>query len=395
MAGGPSVSEFFGDPETWRPRIERVLSGHDLTMVVQPLVDLQHGELVGYEALARFDAQSSGSPVMWFTMAEQLGLGATLEARALEVALGKRADLPRQSFLAVNVNPAHLTTAPVQEVLGRAGDLERVVIELTEHSSMERPEELHEAIRALRQAGASVALDDAGAGYAGLSTLLRISPDFVKLDRDLIAGIDRDEVKVALVKVMRAFADHIDAWLMAEGISSPGELDTLVRLGVPLGQGFLLGRPQKDWGQLDDDLRQRILGQAWALNDLEMVRGLVEPVPTISGDAPLDHRLRYFAEHPEVAAAVVVDESYRPLGRITRDAPGVEQPLGAESTAEGTELITDVLAKAVSRPIDSRWSPLSCTNSRGQYLGALTVERMVRRLLMTVSRQASSPSASG
>ncbi len=385
----PSVSEFFGDPESWRPRIERALSGQDLSMVVQPLVDLQHGEIVGYEALARFDAQSSGSPVMWFTMAEQLGLGARLEARALEVALAKRAELPRKCFLAVNVSPAHLTSEPVQEVIGAAGDLERVVVELTEHSTIERPAELHQAIQALRRAGASVALDDAGAGYAGLSMLLRVAPDFVKLDRDLITGIERDEVKVALVKIMQAFAGHLDAWLMAEGISAPGELDTLVGLGVPLGQGFLLGRPQHEWGQLEEELRQRILGQAWAVNDLEMVRGLVETVPTISNDTSPDHRLRFFAEHPDVGTAVLVDETHRPIGQIDRDSPNTAREIGPHSRAESTELITDVLAKAVARPADRRWEPIGCTNSRGQYLGSLSMERMVRRLIMTASKERS------
>ena len=86
-----------------------------------------------------------------------------------------------------------------------------------------------------------IAVDDTGAGYAGLHHLISVRPEIIKLDRTLVAGIDTDRPRRALVEMFGSFANRFDAWVLAEGVETAAELATLRRIGVPLAQGFLLG----------------------------------------------------------------------------------------------------------------------------------------------------------
>jgi EAL domain-containing protein (putative c-di-GMP-specific phosphodiesterase class I) len=117
------------------------------------------------------------------------------------------------------------------------------VVELTEHSRVEDYDALLGALDALREGGVRIAVDDAGAGYAGLQHILRLHPEILKLDTALTPGIDNDPVRRALAASLLTFADEIGAVIVAEGIETPQELDTLRSLGIPWGQGYHLARP--------------------------------------------------------------------------------------------------------------------------------------------------------
>jgi EAL domain-containing protein (putative c-di-GMP-specific phosphodiesterase class I) len=247
-------------PVSWRRSIERVLTdpaGH-LDLAFQPVVDLQRGVVVGYEALARLAGPPSAPPDRWFAAAADEGLAARLEAAVLERALPTRAALPPDCFLSVNLNPNLVLDRTVQGVLDDAGELPGVVLELTEHDRIDDYGGLRRALTRLRASGVNIAMDDAGAGYAGLSSLLALRPDLVKLDRSLIAGIDVDPVKQELVELLATMVGRMDAWVLAEGVERLEELESLIRLGVPLAQGFLLGRPAPDLRGLDDPTAGRI-----------------------------------------------------------------------------------------------------------------------------------------
>jgi EAL domain-containing protein (putative c-di-GMP-specific phosphodiesterase class I) len=123
-------------------------------------------------------------------------------------------------------------------------------VELTEHSAVEDYDALEGALRPLREVGLRIAVDDAGAGYATFRHILRLQPDFIKLDRSLISGIDGDPARRALAGAVVAFAREMRGVVVAEGIERSGELAVLLGLGVDAGQGYLLGRPstdQRDW----------------------------------------------------------------------------------------------------------------------------------------------------
>lgn len=218
--------------------------------VFQPIVSLLTGEVTAYEALARFEDASRRPPTWWFAQAHRFGLGAKLEAEAIRAALASP-ERPRDLALSVNVSPSALGSPEVRAVL--PDRLDNVIFEITEQEQIIRPDELREALRPLRERGARVAVDDAGAGYAGLQQIMRMQADFIKLDRSLIAGCHLDQAKAALIGSLADFASSTGAEVCAEGIETLDELRVLIRLGVSRGQGFVLARPAPPWTEVDAD----------------------------------------------------------------------------------------------------------------------------------------------
>jgi EAL domain-containing protein (putative c-di-GMP-specific phosphodiesterase class I) len=124
-----------------------------------------------------------------------------------------------------------------------------IVLEITERADVEDYAHLHRAIAALGDR-VRIAVDDAGAGYAGLQRILELRADLVKLDLALVRGVDSDPARQALVAGMAHFARRTDALLLAEGVESAAEAEALAALGVELGQGYLFGRPEAATGGL-------------------------------------------------------------------------------------------------------------------------------------------------
>jgi EAL domain-containing protein (putative c-di-GMP-specific phosphodiesterase class I) len=135
-------------------------------------------------------------------------------------------------------------------VWGEHHDLSGIVVELTEQAPIESYRALEPDLEALRAAGALLAVDDAGAGYAGLRHVLALRPAIVKLDASLVTGLDSDRAKRSLIELVATFASRIDARVLAEGVERARELEALVALGVPLVQGHFLGFPGSPWSGL-------------------------------------------------------------------------------------------------------------------------------------------------
>jgi EAL domain-containing protein (putative c-di-GMP-specific phosphodiesterase class I) len=154
----------------------------------------------------------------------------------------KLAMLPVNSFLSLNVSPAVAATRALHTKLATVPGA-RIVLELTEHERVVDYETLRPWLDDLRSDGVRIAVDDAGAGYAGLQQIVGLEPDIVKLDLALTRGIDRDPVRRALARCLVSFADEIGAVVLAEGVETLSELEVLRSLGIPWGQGYYLGRP--------------------------------------------------------------------------------------------------------------------------------------------------------
>jgi diguanylate cyclase (GGDEF)-like protein len=227
-------------------QVRALLERHDtLTPVFQPIIELTTGRIAGYEALTRFLAtEPVRPPDQWFAQARRCGLGPALEARAIAVALSVRGRADH-TFLSVNVSPAGLMSREVREVL--PDDLRDIVIELTEDDIFSSDPALEATLADLRRRGGRIAVDDAGAGYAGLQQVVRLKPDILKLDRSLISGIHEDASKIALLEAMARFAATTGAAVCAEGIEEVAELRQLARFDVTYGQGYALGRPGPPW----------------------------------------------------------------------------------------------------------------------------------------------------
>ena len=206
--------------------------------VFQPIVDLRSGATLGYEALTRFD--DGTPPDVAFRAARGLGLGDELEFAAVEVALEASRALPAGAWLNINVSPASIAYPNFGKLLASAD--RELVVEITEHDAVEDYAAFRAAFHGL-EGNARLCIDDAGAGFASLRHVVELEPAFVKLDRSLVAGIDRDPARQAAVAGLVHYAGVAGVRLVAEGIEEPGELEVLKALGIVLGQGYLLGRP--------------------------------------------------------------------------------------------------------------------------------------------------------
>jgi len=236
-----------GEPavDQQRAAVRKVLDDPELiTPVFQPIVDLATGRVAGYEGLSRFPAEDGRRPDEWFDLARRCGLGPLLQALALR-RLVEVPSRPNRTWLSLNLDAGALATDAVQGALPR--DLDGIVIEITEQELPPDDEALQRILGDLRDRGAKIALDDAGAGYAGLQHVVRIRPDIIKLDRSLVRGVDDDAERLALIESFAAFSARTGALLCAEGIETDEELAVLVAARVDLGQGYRLGRPGPPW----------------------------------------------------------------------------------------------------------------------------------------------------
>ena len=227
-----------------RARVEPALEPGRFRLVFQPIFGLAGGELLGAECLSRFDAEPPRPPNEWFADAEEVGLGMQLELASVRVALGHVDELPGAAFLAINVSAEVASSTELATLLiASEVDLTRVVIELTEHAPVVDYARLRSNLAPARAAGVRVAIDDAGAGYASFQHILRLEPDFIKLDLDLTRGIDGDPVRRALASALVTFGAEIGSLMIAEGVERREELDVLGDLGFAAAQGYYLGRP--------------------------------------------------------------------------------------------------------------------------------------------------------
>ncbi len=210
-------------------------------MVFQPIIDLRDDREAGMEALARFDGDPPKGPDVWFREAAEVGLGTELELLAIRAAVdAAHAQLPADSFLAVNLSPATAMSSGFVEIVE---GIDRIVIEITEHAPVADYDRLAHRLRPFRAAGGRLAVDDAGAGFASLQHILALQPDIIKLDISLTRHVDSDRARRALAKALITFAEEIEISIVAEGIETEAEMETLKALGVTYGQGYFLGRP--------------------------------------------------------------------------------------------------------------------------------------------------------
>ncbi|MFC0677808.1 EAL domain-containing protein [Lysobacter korlensis] len=240
---GNELAEQRAADQEHRSKLDRIgrLTG-SLRVVYQPVVELDGGALVGMEALARFDTDPPRSPDQWFADAWSVGLGAQLELAAVRAALSQRGRLSSDLYMAINASPIVLQSQALLDELYavRGGP---VLLEVTEHAAVNEYGPLMQALASCRACGVRIAVDDFGAGYSGLSHVLRISPNVLKLDMQLTRDIDRDGAKQALASATVGFAAKAGVDIIAEGVENAAEAGMLREIGVRYGQGFHFGRP--------------------------------------------------------------------------------------------------------------------------------------------------------
>ena len=223
-------------------RIQAVLKGDDISLVYQPIFDLRHARVLGFESLARFTTAPMRSPAAWFSDAAAVGLDIALELKVIEKALGSFTNLPAGVYIVFNVSPNIVINGRLEWAFNGM-PLDRIVLEINEHVSIREYDEILKTLKPMREQGLRISVDDTGAGLASFRHILSLKPDIIKMHMSLTRGIDSDPARRALAAALIQFARENQSDVIAEGVETAAELKALRLLGVTRAQGYFLGKP--------------------------------------------------------------------------------------------------------------------------------------------------------
>lgn len=229
-------------------RFEQTLD--HLWMAFQPIVHAGDGSVCGYEALLRSPDPVLTRPSLVLAAAEYLERVHELGRQVRSLTASVARSIPQAGLLFINLHPRDLTDP---DLLDARSDLlpfaSQVVLEITERSSLRDTHAVARAIESLRKRGFRIAIDDLGSGYASLNSFVMLRPEFVKIDMEMVRGIDRSPVRQSLVRSINETCRELDIQVVGEGVETREERDTLAGLGCDLLQGFLFARPDRPFPQ--------------------------------------------------------------------------------------------------------------------------------------------------
>ncbi|MCL0041841.1 EAL and GGDEF domain-containing protein [Peptococcaceae bacterium] len=315
--------------------LKKLIEEKNFNIVYQPLVSLSTGKVIGYEALTRGPKDSIlESPAKLFPLAEKANLLYALEKVTREKALEKIGQLTDEELLFLNINPSILNDPSfsgdrTKEILLKNGKSpQSVVFEITERTAITNFAAFRKALEHYRKQGFKIAIDDVGAGYSSLQSVAELKPDFIKIDRSLIANINMDSTKQALLETFITFSRKINSIVIAEGIENEDELEVVTKLGLSIAQGFYIARPSAPFPDLSDSFKsifqKKLLKgeyKHFELNILPTAKEIVAPAPFVPTNEQVKKVVNIFHEDKYLTAVVVVDPDAgnKPVGLITRD----------------------------------------------------------------------------
>lgn len=223
--------------------------GFDFSMAFQPILDLETGEPFAFEALVRGTGGEGAATILaQVTPDNRYAFDQQCRVKAIETAV-RAGILETRARLSINFlpNAVYSPKACIQLTLKTAGAVglptDRLIFEFTEQEEMADPDHVANIVRTYREMGFGTALDDFGAGHAGLGLLARFQPDIIKLDMELVRGIEASLPRRVIVEGVARMADTLGITLVAEGIETESELAALRALGIRYVQGYLIARP--------------------------------------------------------------------------------------------------------------------------------------------------------
>jgi diguanylate cyclase (GGDEF)-like protein len=299
-------------------RYNDILAKGLITTHYQPILDFKSGSILGWEALSRGPEGSSfRSPVILFETAEQLGRLFALERLCRESAIRNAGQLSDGQKLFLNIHPKTMadpefTPGKTLELMQQAGlSPDNVVFEITERHSVQEFNLFYRTLDHYRSQGFRIAVDDAGAGYAGLTMIAELQPEYIKLDKSLIDKIHKDPVKRALVETTVTFADKIGSRIIAEGIETKAQAVCLKDIGVHCGQGYFLARPAapkpdltRECQELQSvgDIASKTITCSLPIGDL------AQPPHAVTNDYLVSEAQDFFKKNNRFSSIIVVED---------------------------------------------------------------------------------------
>ncbi len=297
-------------------------------MHFQPIVSVPTARVLGYEALARGPRGSPyASPLPLFGAAREAGQLAPLERLCRERAVEGWVATELSELLFLNVtpevliDPAHINGQTIALLAAHGLSPQQIVIEITEQSPGIDPYLMVEAAQHYQAMGFAIALDDLGDGYAGLRLWSQLNPDYVKLDRHFVSGLDHDRVKRRFVRSIVDIAHSLGSRVVAEGVEREGELQALVELGTDFYQGWLFARPSPTPQDKRAELEAKLMALATARRQsaaVTEIRRLSVALPTLAAGTSVAEAAECFSRLPNANALAVIDKRHQPLGLLGR-----------------------------------------------------------------------------
>lgn len=312
-----------------RKEVESILEEPEqhIHSVFQPILDVVSGNFFGFEALARLKQPSSFANIAdLFPFADKISKLYPVETICRRTAIASSSKVLRPNeFLFINVEPQVITdpefsSGQTRKLLEAQGlTPSDVVLEITERSAIANYATFREALEHYRKQGYLIALDDVGAGHSSLQSIAELHPDFLKIDRSLIQGIHLDPTKWALLETFVTFSRRIGCRILAEGVETQEEMQTVVQLGVDYVQGYFIAKPSSTRPELKGQVTQILNShQRLSYSSEKTVQSILEPLPLVGPETTVNVVKNYFEMHPKVWLIGVEDKGEL-LGVVQRD----------------------------------------------------------------------------
>ena len=329
---GAGVDNSPANEENMREHLQQIIARRHLTALLQPIIHMASGEIIGYEGLIRGPSDSPlHSPLNLFKVARANNQTVQIEHLCRHVVLERFVELKLPGKLFLNVSPECLLLGDARhgetlELIRKVGiSPERVIIELTENQPTYDYDLMREAVVHYRKMGFQIAIDDLGEGFSSLRLWSELRPEYVKIDMHFIQGINHDPVKLQFVRSIQEIAEKSDTLVIAEGIETQAELLVLRDVGVAYGQGYHLGRPNANPATALPAEVVKALGRNGVAvyprrgaekNNLGIVK-LLHRVTPISPAMNNNDAYALFVKEPKLLIIPVVDGAL-PLGLLSR-----------------------------------------------------------------------------
>lgn len=315
-----------GDDVNLKKDLEEILAKEEITTVFQPIVLLENGVILGYEALSR---GKKGSPLEMpqnlFLTAEKYNKSLELEYLCRKKAIERAKNLDEDKKLFINVDPRIFNDIKVRrgstiEIIEENNiSKKNIIFEITEKNAISDYDKFNKALLHYKEQGYEIAVDDTGAGYSGLTMLSRIKPNYVKIDMDLIRDIHKDKFKQALIESFVKFSEATNMKLIAEGIECKEELEKLMKLGVYAGQGFYLERPKEGFSDISSGVKEFIISYNISKNIFSN-KSYIGDVNSFNLTFDSEETCQYvkdYLNNAEIPAACIIEDD-KPVGLIMK-----------------------------------------------------------------------------
>lgn len=384
-----------------------VLKNEMLKPVYQPIVSLENGSIYGYEALSRITMEGCSFTIEeMFHIAEREKVVWELEEICRVKSLGAAKEKPNGIKLFINVDPNVIYDKKFEKGLTNKCvyeyglDPEDIIFEVTERSAIENVYTFNQAVEHYKGQGYKIAIDDVGSGHSGLNRICAITSDFIKIDMSIIRNISSNTKKRLLVESFTHFCKNIGIKLIAEGIETEEELETLIKLGVSYGQGFYLAIPKEQLADINFTVKEKIKNsynlhwkQSFSLTLLGSIDTICKYKNTVSPQTLGSEIFEYVQANAGVTEICVINEDKRVEGFLTRASLAeifggrYGYNLNARKCAEeimsrdfltvsGVTPIEDVAKMALAREQKHLYDAVVVTQDK-TYLGVVTVKELL------------------